>query len=306
MAREIMKLCDKSHKGTITSCQMQTYLAHTKHQVFLNFMMRKNLEKYAHFDANEDGVLDLDEVRTAVLGYLDSDMYGAEVRKRQLHPPSGKPAWKHSGVAPTREYKDDYDQEILAEHMTKVKHGKALTQAQNSPQGKRSPNRGRMGSPVRKTRASNPTRNIGQHHGGSRWIEMRQIAFATKKLLGVKKTGPPNFKEAHNVLTPAQVEAAKGVFAVWDKDHNGGIDKTELAAAMDAVIVSVQDIQAKTAGHSSVKATMHPEKIATFVSHVFELADHNHDSILDEDEFVAVYNTIAINCINFNDIDGAY
>lgn len=123
---------------------------------------------------------------------------------------------------------------------------------------------------------------------------------------------------------------ARSVFHTWDKNHNGRIERKELDRAMHAgrlecpldaysgpsmrivsprylqcplaaVVESMKSISAQTGGHATVTVGITKDQICAFVEDIFEQADDNHDGDLDEDEFVKVYNTIAINCIDYNE-----
>jgi len=139
-------------------------------------------------------------------------------------------------------------------------------------------------------------------HANAKWFHGKQIAFAVNRLAGVRGVGPPHFREAHNVLSPQQVEQAKAVFNTWDKNHDGGIDRSELGHAMHSVIESMQHVAAQTGGHTAVKIGLEKEDVHAFVEDIFDKADWNSDACLDINEFVEIYNTIAINCIDYNEM----
>jgi len=297
-----MRMCDKKQKGHVCCFDMQAHLKNSKHKVFLNFMMRQNQKCYKQYDANHDELLDLSDMRHAVRGFFDSDMYGAEMKRQKAHPSDDRPAWKYNSPGAESNYNAQDDTDIYASH------AKMNQEAHKKHHPKQTP---RAGSPAKGDFRSRKalggaglvggeTTTLGEGH--SMWLHAKQISFAVNRMAGVKGVGPPHFKEAHNVLSDTQVEQAKQVFRTWDKDHNGLIAPNELNMAIHAVISSMREITAQTAGHTSVMIGLDQTQVRDFVEEIFRQADWNHDGALDEEEFVMIYNTIAINCIDYNEI----
>jgi len=307
MAQEIMRTCDRKHKGKISACQMQAHLKGTQHKTFLNFMMRKNKKNFTQYDADGDEQYDMKELINAVTGYFDSDMYGKEVLKKKLHPASDKPAWKYStpGADASSDFKHPAE-EMQVEHEMHMKEydeahpdEKPMTRVTSNKQSSRPVSRAEMAK--KQKSKCRPTLNVGWALKHQRWMQAKQISFAVKKLAGVKHHDEGfTFKESANVLTEEQKQQARTVFQTWDKNEDGGINKEELHTAILAVMEAVGQ-NAQVPGHEKVFLSLKQDQITDFVDNVFEKADFNGDQVLDEEEFVQIYNTIAINCINFDD-----
>lgn len=298
MAREIMRMCDKKQRGHCSAADMSAHLKNTKHKVFLNFMMRKQQQKYHEYDENDDELLDLNDMRNAVRGFFDSDMYGAEMKRRAAHPEDTRPRWKYNSPGAESRYDATKDHDIYAAHkeVNATAHEKRYKQ---KPTPRKGDFRKTHKSPTSSTSAS---KTLGKCH--TKWLHAKQISFAVNRLGGINKVGPPHFKEAHNVLTAAQTEQARQVFRTWDKDSDGNIAPSELNMAMHAVITSMRQISTQTQGHTAVTIGLDKSQVGAFVEEIFRQADWNHDGALDEEEFVKIYNTIAINCIDYNECIG--
>jgi len=303
MAREIMQRCDRHHVGKITATQINAHLKGTEFKTFQNFIMRKNQAKFKDFDKDSDYNLDMNELISAVEGFFDSDMYGAQMKKKELHPEDGKPHWKYTGPAET--WASNPQDGMRDEHQEHVQqYDEAHPERGNmSSRGlpRRTPRAGSNRNTPRNPSKGEASTNIGWQLKHRHWMQAKQIGFAVKSLAGAKKSAPPNFLETPNILSREQELQARAVFKKWDKNKDGGVNRTELADAMMSVINAIRGAQAKTAGHITIFSNLKQEKIAEFVDYIFELADYNEDQILSEEEFVKIYNTIAINCINFDE-----
>jgi len=301
LARELLRICDTKERGTCSQTDMSAHLQHTKHKCFLNYMTRRNGHMFKECDTNHDSLLDLDDMRLAVKKYWESDIYGVELRKKQIHPEDTRPVWKVNSPSAHAEYNASADQKQSEAH----REMNAAAHQQRKLKNARAAGNSSAGSAPKSARQSMSTYDKSQTRNGGlhlNWLHAKQIAFAVNRVAKVKGVGPPHFREAHNILTDVQRAQAKAVFDTWDKNSDHGISRQELGAAMHAVIESMHAISAQTGGHTTVKVGLEKDDVEAFVQNIFEKADRNHDGDLDEEEFLAIYNTIAINCIDYNEV----
>jgi len=345
LAKEILKMCDKPYRegitqyGHATATQMRSYLRHTKHRRFLDFMMRNQQEEFERFDTDKDGQQDHESMREALKAYFLSDMYYADQRKKRAHPLLEHPAWKAPTPGATHNpYNCNADRSILREHQKTYNNSSYDNSAYHNESYKSKPGRPRTAMPKRGTATharpksaynrpavgakasqqelakavAEASEDLGHAWKEGKYIATRQLAFTVAKICSSKKgsqgsatkVGPPCFKQSALLLTPIQVESAKLVFATWDKNHDEKIDREELAGAIRAVLDKVREVEDNTSGNGIVSAhtCLPPDKIEELINWAFRMADANHDESLDETEFIQIYNSLASNCINYDSL----
>eukprot|EP00656_Telonema_subtile_P044613 TRINITY_DN5086_c0_g1_i7.p1 TRINITY_DN5086_c0_g1~~TRINITY_DN5086_c0_g1_i7.p1 ORF type:complete len:388 (-),score=104.82 TRINITY_DN5086_c0_g1_i7:155-1318(-) len=297
MAADINSMIGKSRHKTsnrkgkkvigATVVEMQAFLQGTCYGPFSQWLFRDGLKNFNRFQKSGKGRLDPNELQKALTCFITSDGLGREL-ERKIEADADKPK-------PRSRSKTSMPGSRVTSSVSSAAHRRANSTKSAGPQrGGKDPRvtPRHVGGLTSRNTTMKPVEAIAppNTNGKRWWLHMKMVSKCYVSLLGMTQAPPevPHFAKSALLIDNDQIEEATKVFEKFDTEDTGFILGEQFCVALQSLHPDK--------GRSGIRVAVQD----LMEEHGMELTE---DRAVDLNEFLKVHNSLAMDQIDFDNVE---